>query len=101
MHIILLTILISKTNNQYLFLVPKEAYKTSLIVIVIISYSLFNARLSVVKTDNGKLKQQLIALKAAKSKKEEKTIDTTEPPKKRELKRDHRPIPGNKNAILM
>ena len=58
-------------------------------------HNLFNRdfRIGVVKGDNDRLNKRLLELKMKRSDLEKKEKEITEPPK-RELKKDHRLIPG-------
>lgn len=54
----------------------------------------FIYRTNIIKTHNERLTKRLLELKMKRSELEKKEKEITEPPK-RELKKDHRLIPGN------
>ena len=60
----------------------------------------FCTRIGVVKKDNEKLTKRLLELKMKRSDLEQKEKEITEPPK-RELKKDHRLIPGRLAATCL
>ena len=51
------------------------------------------ARVNIVKRDNERLQERLLQLKVKRQEREKQEREITEPPK-RELKKDHRLIPG-------
>jgi len=54
----------------------------------------------VVKKDNDRLRSQLLELKVRRKEREKQEREITEPPK-RELKKDHRLIPGGDTYIYL